>query len=220
MSHANPWSPLRLKGHEPSFIIVDDIDNEDEMSDREKAWMNSAIEFGKLYGIIKENKINTNMETLNVTKANALTAFERANEKGKQLLSDLFGKKVFIKDIRERIKTYEDACEHQGIKPLKLSDFDFLPEKDRGYHYYDHRQVIIKRALNEGWEPDPSNSDEPKYYVWYKWVGSVRGFSFGGFVCDPTSSLVGARHEFRSKELGEYYAKQFIGEVNECFIIK
>lgn len=203
-----------------SFIIVDDIENEEELSPEQKEYIKGLTEFWNYYGFTNENKIKINMETLQINKANALTAYEKANEKGKALLSNLFGKKVFIKDIRERIKTYEDACEYEGIKPLQLSDFDHLPVQDRAYHYHDHRKVIIKRALNEGWVADHSNPNQKKFYVWYKWVGSVRGFSFGGFGFGRTYSFVGARHEFKSRELAEYFASQFIGEVDACFIIK
>lgn len=220
MSRANPWSPFRLEGHDPKMIIIDDIESKKEKKAKQKALIKSITEFGKHYGLINENKIKTNMETLNVTKANALKAYDEANDKGKTMLSNLFGRKVFIKDIRERIKSYQDACEYFNIKPLELSDFDFLPLEDRAYHYHDHRMVTIIRALNEGWVADHSDSNQAKYYVWYKWVGSGRGFSFGGYDCVGSSSVVGARHEFKSIELAKYFANQFIGEVNGSFIIK
>ena len=124
-------------------------------------------------------------------------------------------------DVKDRIKVYEDACADQGIKPLKLSDFDFLPEIDREYHYYDHRIVTIKRSLNEGWVADHSDHNQTKYTVWFKRAsGSGAGFSF--LVCDDDDSfsVVGARHEFKSRELGEYFAKQFSTEVDKCFILK
>lgn len=159
------------------------------------------------------------METLQINKANALTAYEGATLKGKKLLSDLFGEKVFVKDIREVIKSYEDACEYVGVKPLQLSDFNFLPEQDREYHYHDHRQVIIKRALNEGWIADHSNDDR-KYTIWYKRAGSGVGFSYFDYHYGDSHSLVGSRHEFKSLELGKYFASQFIKEVDACFITK
>lgn len=121
--------------------------------------------------------------------------------------------------VVERIKSYEDACADQDIKPLTLEQFSFLPEKDREYHFFDHQQVIIKRALNEGWEPNHNDDNEEKWFVWYKSVGSGRGFAFLS-RCVSSDSCVGARHEFRTKQLAEYYAKQFISIVNTCFIIK
>jgi len=160
------------------------------------------------------------METLQVTKANALKAFEEANTKGKALLSNLFGEKVFRKNVMERIKSYEDACEELGERPLSLSDFNFLPAIDREYHYHDHRRVIIARALNEGWVSDYGDTDQAKYYVWYKYLGSSRGFAYYRYDYIYSYSFVGARHEFKSLELAKYFAAQFIGEINACFTIK
>lgn len=121
----------------------------------------------------------------------------------------------------DRVKTYEDACKLENITPLKLSDFDFLPEKDREYHYHDHRSVIIKRALNEGWEADHTDRSQVKYTVWYRMnvAGSARGFSYDDCYTDGrVGSATGARHEFESLELAKYFADQFTSEVNACFI--
>lgn len=160
------------------------------------------------------------METLSISKENALTAYEKATPKRKKLLSDLFGKKVFQKNILERIKTYEDACEDQGITPLDLSDFLFLPEIDQKHSFAAHKVNTIIRSLNEGWTPDFNNSSEPKYYVWYKWAGSGSGFSSYGCGYDHVLSDVGARLHFKTRELAQYFATQFIKEVNEYFIIE
>lgn len=127
------------------------------------------------------------------------------------------------KSIMDLVKSYEDACKLEKLTPLKLSDFDFLPEKDREYHFHDHRSVIIKRALNEGWEADHTDRSQIKYTIWYRMndaAGSARGFSYFDFDFDLVLSVVGARHEFKTLELAKYFAKQFIEEVNACFIIK
>lgn len=146
------------------------------------------------------------------------------NNNGKSIVIELTKEQIeAVKrasiNVMDRIKSYEDACADQGIKPLKLSDFDFLPEKDREYHFCDHQQVIITRALNEGWEPDYDDTSQYKYTVWYKWVGSGSGFSYSYFVHVCSLSFVGARLEFKSLELAKYFAKQFIGIINKKFII-
>lgn len=43
------------------------------------------------------------MENLTILKENAIKAFDEANAKGKNLLKNLFGEKVFIKNIIERL---------------------------------------------------------------------------------------------------------------------
>lgn len=123
-------------------------------------------------------------------------------------------KKASIK-ITDRIKTYEDACEYVGISPLALDDYDFLPEIDAKHAYADHKLTVIVRALNEGWQPDYSNGNEPKYYPWMKWVGSGVGFSYLNFDCAYSASTVGARLSFKTRELAEYAAKQFQSEYND-----
>lgn len=159
------------------------------------------------------------METLEISKQNALSAYEKATPKRKKLLADLFGKKVFQKNVLERIKTYEDACEDQGITPLDQTDFLFLPDIDQKHAFAAHKINTIIRSLNEGWVPDWNNSSEYKYYVWYKWAGSGSGFTCVGYDCGCAYSIVGSRLHFKTRELAQYFAKTFIKEINDYFII-
>lgn len=53
------------------------------------------------------------METLQISKENALKAYSEASEKTKKVLSNLFGEKVFIKNFRD-IKTLQDALDYNG----------------------------------------------------------------------------------------------------------
>ena len=55
------------------------------------------------------------METLQISKANALKAHEDANSKGKSLLENLFGKKVFQIDVKDRIKNFDDVLKENEI---------------------------------------------------------------------------------------------------------
>ena len=55
------------------------------------------------------------MDELKVTKENALAAHAEANQKGKALLENLFGKKVFEREVTERIKTFDDVLADLGI---------------------------------------------------------------------------------------------------------
>lgn len=175
-----------------------------------------------LYFIEKQPIKSNRMNTVDTVEAKVKVVKEIHLQGGRKVKSaiEVMFPKLFQRPVIERIKSYEDACADQGITPLKLSDFDFLPEKDREYHFEDHKQVIIVRALNEGWESNPNDPNEPKWYVWYKWVGSGVGFVFYYSYCVISCSGVGARHEFKTKALAEYYAKQFIGTVNKRFIIK
>lgn len=86
-----------------------------------------------------------------------------------------FGKKAFRpQDVRERVKTFEDAIEELGKEhPLVLHySFNFNEEgswNDDGYvndleAYLKLR--IICAALNEGWEPKFTENEE-RWYPWF-----------------------------------------------------
>ena len=56
-------------------------------------------------------------ETLEITRQAAIKAHDEASTKGKTLLENLFGKRVFQKDIKERIKTFDDVIRELGDDP-------------------------------------------------------------------------------------------------------
>lgn len=111
------------------------------------------------------------------------------------------------KPITDRIKTYEDACNDQDIKPLDLSHFSFLPKSDQKSSFAHHQLIIIAKALNEGHIFNWSNSSEYKYYPYFK----MAGFGFSGANCNDwyARTTVGSRLCFKTRELAEYAGKQF-----------
>ena len=149
------------------------------------------------------------MEKLEVKKANALIAWRKADEKGKGLLENLYGKEVFEKrNIMDRVKTFGDALEETG-RP-DVPDFSDLPEDLRLYFKNQYKMIVTAEALNEGWEPDWDNNNEPKFRSWF--FMSPSGFSFGGSSCDfsVASAGCGSRLCFKNRELSDYAAKQFL----------
>lgn len=111
--------------------------------------------------------------------------------------------------ITERVKSYEDACAVLGIHPTELNISvagygDGLSESIKAYG----KLIVIAQALNEGWTPDWTNSNEYKYYPWFKASGS--GLSYCGCGSWFTFSAVPARLCFKSAELAKYAGTQFI----------
>lgn len=105
---------------------------------------------------------------------------------------------------------------------------------------------IITLALNEGWEPEFTKG-EYRWYAWYDFftkeeydnmtdaekancrvVGRAGGnaYAYGGLVCSSASNVSsysstgdGSRLAFKSEELAEYAAKQFIDiYADYCFV--
>lgn len=128
-----------------------------------------------------------------------------------------------ITDIRDKVKTFEDACRELNINSgqLKVS-YPSSIESGLGKAIIAHaRLMIIAKALNEGWEPDWSNDDENKYFPWFDMEDSASG----GFSCRDyddgwTGSHVGSRLCFKSAELAKYAGTQFKDLYEEYFVIK
>ena len=158
------------------------------------------------------------MENLQIKKENALKAYQEGCNDVKNVLSNLFGKEIFIpKNITDRVKTFEEACSLLGKDP---NDFlpDGVPAEDSNSIVAYCKLIIIARALNEGWVPDWKNSNQYKYYPWFD-MSSGSGLSYYGYAGQYSLSTVGSRLCFKSRELAEYAGTQFIDLYKEFFII-
>ena len=118
--------------------------------------------------------------------------------------------------IMERIKSFEDACEDQGLdaEVILPYDADTTDADEINENAYVMLKTIIK-SLNEGWTPDYSNANQYKYYPWFKSIGSGLGLSFYVNVHDISDSNVGSRLVFKTSELATYAGKQFINIYNQ-----
>lgn len=116
-------------------------------------------------------------------------------------------------DIRDRVKTYEDACRVLGID-TKTPELPNIPERDRrGVTAY-YKLIIIARALNEGWEPDWKDRELGKvvpYFYFDRENNTTAGFAFAHPRIAPsyTSANLGSRLCFKNETLAEYAATQF-----------
>ena len=109
-------------------------------------------------------------EKISIKRKYVLNAYKHASEEQKALLESMFGKDVFQpKNIMERVKTFEDACEVLGeehsyvqeYRGIANVNFDFTQDI---IAYLKLR--IIAAALNEGWKPTFSDG-ECRYYPWF-----------------------------------------------------
>lgn len=142
------------------------------------------------------------METLQIEKLKAQQAHENAGNKGKRLLEDLFGKKVFLKDVTERIQTIEDAFTDQELDMAQeLNGLDHYKAAERCLE-------VIAAALREGNELDFENLNQYKYYPWFR-RSSGGGFSFNDFVYANSCAYVGARLCVDTGAKAAYFGGQF-----------
>jgi hypothetical protein len=120
-------------------------------------------------------------------------------------------------DIRDRVKSYEDACREIGEEPI--ADFGNATPDEIAYKKL---KTVIK-ALNEGWEPDWRNRNEykhwPLFYVDYganESLACAKTNNAASYLNAYISSLLC----FKSRKLAEYAGKQFIDLYNELILIK
>ena len=138
------------------------------------------------------------------------------------------------KDVRKRIKTFEDACHEIGIDAEAWNRDKISLGLEPDVLAFLKLRIIVK-ALNEGWEPR-FTEDECRYYPWFiLYTGeeynkldeeeksrvvyrSYYGASaFGGVSyasaysgSSDTSALFGVRLAFKTSELAAYCGRQFL----------
>lgn len=91
-----------------------------------------------------------------------------------------------------------------------VPDFSDLPKDMRKHFIALYKMEVITEALNEGWKADWDNSDENKYYPYF--IMSPSSFAFDGSRCGCAYAFAGggSRLCYKTRELAEYSAKQFI----------
>ena len=111
------------------------------------------------------------------------------------------------KDIKERIKTFADVLKYFGIDETYFNEQNEDLESDE----VAYRKVkLIVKALNEGWTPDWSDSDQYKYFPWFNMSSSSgAGFSYRAYVGRASYSVVGSRLCFKNRDLAKYAGQQF-----------
>ena len=159
-------------------------------------------------------------ETLEITRQAAIKAHDEASTKGKTLLENLFGKRVFQKDIKERIKTFDDVIRELGDDPEEFKNAISIMEEPDEIAYV--KLKLIAKALNEGWTPDWSNGEWDKWYPWFKMddSSSAGRFSFNASDDQRSDSSVGSRLCFKSKDLATYAGTQFLDIYKDFFTVK
>ncbi|MGQ0740187.1 MAG: hypothetical protein ACT4OJ_14140 [Bacteroidota bacterium] len=156
------------------------------------------------------------MQTLQISKESALKTHSAGSPDTKKTLENLLGAEHFRpQNIMDRVKTWEDACHVVGL--AQHQEEDRLSKHNKSELAY-AKLCTIAKALNEGWEPDWTKPSQYKYYPWFE-LSSGSGLSYDDFDYLSSYSVVGSRLCFKSRELTEYAAKQFISIYQEFFII-
>lgn len=138
------------------------------------------------------------------------------------------------KDVRKRIKTFEDACREIGIDAEAWNRDKISLGLEPDVLAFLKLRIIVK-ALNEGWEPQ-FTEDECRYYPWfilytreeynkldeeeksrvvcrsYNNAYALGGVSFASasYGSSYTYANIGVRLAFKTSELAAYCGRQFL----------
>ena len=138
------------------------------------------------------------------------------------------------KEVRERIKTFEDACREIGIDAEAWNRDKISLGLEPDVLAFLKLRIIVK-ALNEGWEPR-FTEDECRYYPWfilytgeeynkldeeeksrvvcrsYNYAVALGGVSYAHAYYDSSfaNAVIGVRLAFKTSELAAYCGRQFL----------
>lgn len=138
------------------------------------------------------------------------------------------------KDVRKRIKTFEDACREIGIDAEAWNRDKISLGLEPDVLAFLKLRIIVK-ALNEGWEPQ-FTEDECRYYPWFilytreeynkldeeeksrvVYRGYYSAYPNGGvsmsdafYDSSSTHTSIGSRLAFKTSELAAYCGRQFL----------
>ena len=175
---------------------------------------------------------------LKISAENALAAYNNTDANGRELLEHLFGKEIFAQDIKDKVKTFDDAVAILGNDNQAIIDYYAIADKTCTEDILAFAKLrVIAEALNEGWKPK-FDGDECRYYPWFyiytkkeyeeldedeKKECRVVGRSYssanasGGVVYASANSASSISYAYygsllalKTRELAEYCGKQFI----------
>ena len=159
-----------------------------------------------------------------------------------------FGEDIFKpKDVTERIKTFEDACNELGKEHTLVREYWDVHHTGImfGADIIAYLKLrIIAAALNEDWKPQFA-TDESRYFPWFRlytqseidemneeeksrvvcrssnYADAGGGVAYAGTFGDSssTSTSFGARLAFKTRELVEYAGIQFV-EIWADYVLK
>lgn len=151
---------------------------------------------------------------LKISESTAKRLYPESPSWFREVLEKTFSKQKLVGRKFDEIRTFEDACEQIGVNPLSVfSDIDTYDEI--AYK----KLKIIAKAINQGWTPDWSNTNQKKWWPWFD-LSSGFGFSYSDYHYSNAYAHVGSRLCFESEAKSDYCAKQFIRLYQELLTIK
>lgn len=124
-----------------------------------------------------------------------------------------------LKELRKIIEQPENITDRvasleEGKNILGIKDDCFSTNKHSKRALAFQNLCIVIEALNEGWTPDWEDSNQPKYYNYFRMKG---GFSCHYVLSYLTNSAVPSALVLKTRELAEHASKIAYQEYKEYY---
>lgn len=144
-----------------------------------------------------------------LTDDQILSEYNNSNAIGKDLLEKIYGKETFEKDLWDIINSFEDGLAYKNLKAEDVLPVvpAFMKHAEKNIHGF-FKLIFLIEIFNQGWVADFSNSNQVKYYPWFRFY-SGSGLSLDGVAYDLSIAYVAARLCLKSREDCEKFTKRF-----------
>jgi len=116
------------------------------------------------------------------------------------------------------IKTFEDACRKIRVTPALPTLLNGCQELMKAT-IAAYKLMVIFQAINDGWIPDWSNTNQAKWYPYFRVLPSGSGFSHSYSYLSYGCTYAGSRLCFESSDKAKYAAEQFADLYTQYLLI-
>ena len=120
----------------------------------------------------------------------------------------------------DKINTIEDIINILGNDDIDVIHYNnLILNNAKKYDIAEYGIILIAKVLNEGWVPNWDNSNERKWYNWFRWNPSTSRFVFSdtGYVYWGAFTSGGSRLCFREESLAAFAANRFSDFYNQYY---
>ena len=156
--------------------------------------------------------------TIEASKEDILKLYKSSDKKAKQHMEKIYGREVFIGNITDHLKSFQDACKINKTTAAEVLPYHKPKNVKQVYLNTVAMLAEIAEALQENFEADYADSNQQKWYAWFEWDKRLSRFVFvlSDYRYTHTRAGSGSRFAFETEKKADYFGKQFIDLHNKA----
>jgi hypothetical protein len=123
--------------------------------------------------------------------------------------------------ITDKINIFDDIINILGSNDIDVIHYNKLisDNNSKKYDIAEYGIILIAKVLNEGWIPNWNNTNERKWYNWFRYDSSTSRFVFNvtHYVIWSATSYGGSRLCYREESLAAFAANLFPDFYNDYY---